>query len=119
MAERPNHKSLVFMDSHGREVEVVSGFMASGAQVVVFSTGLGAPFGLPVVPVMKVTGNPDTAWELETTSTSPVSLLSEKPLLSRGKKIHEEILKVVSGKEVKSETSGYRFVDIWRIGPTL
>jgi altronate dehydratase large subunit len=109
------------MDSPGREVEVVSGFMASGAQVVVFSTGLGAPFGLPVVPVMKVTGNPNTAQEMEDDIDVDVSaIITEgESVTEAGKRVYEEVLSVASGKEVKAEVSGYRFVDIWRIGPTL
>jgi len=120
-AERPNHRGLILMDSPGREVEVVSGFMASGAQVVVFSTGLGAPFGLPVVPVMKVTGNPHTAEELEDDIDVDVSaIITEgESVTEAGKRVYEEMLSVASGKEVKAEVSGYRFVDIWRIGPTL
>jgi len=120
-AERPSQRGLIFMDSPGREVEVVSGFMASGAQVVVFSTGLGAPFGLPVVPVMKVTGNPNTAQEMEDDIDVDVSaIITEgESVTEAGKRVYEEVLSVASGKEVKAEVSGYRFVDIWRIGPTL
>jgi len=120
-AERPRHKGLILMNSPGREVEVVSGFMASGAQVVVFSTGLGAPFGLPVVPVLKVTGNPKTAVELEDDIDVDVSgIISARESISgAGRRVYEEILSVASGKHVKAEVCGYRFVDIWRIGPTL
>ena len=120
-AERPSQRGLIFMDSPGREVEVVSGFMASGAQLVVFSTGLGAPFGLPVVPVMKVTGNPNTAQEMEDDIDVDVSkIITEgEGMAEAGERVYEEVLSVASGKEVKAEVSGYRFVDIWRIGPTL
>ena len=120
-AESPSQRGLILMDSPGREVEVVSGFMASGAQVVVFSTGLGAPFGLPVVPVMKVTGNPNTAQEMEDDIDVDVSkIITEgEGMAEAGERVYEEILSVASGKEVKAEVSGYRFVDIWRIGPTL
>jgi altronate dehydratase large subunit len=120
-AERSSQRGLILMNSPGREVEVVSGFMASGAQLVVFSTGLGAPFGLPVVPVMKVTGNPNTAQEMEDDIDVDVSkIITEgEGMAEAGERVYEEILSVASGKEVKSEVSGYRFVDIWRIGPTL
>ncbi|MEM2944215.1 MAG: UxaA family hydrolase [Methanomassiliicoccales archaeon] len=120
-AGRPNDKGLIFMDSPGREVEVVSGFMASGAQVIVFSTGLGAPFGLPVVPVIKVTGNPKTAKFRQDDIDLDVSNIinGEETIENAGKRIYDEIIAVASGKLVKSEILGYRFVDIWRIGPTL
>ena len=109
------------MNSPGREVEVVSGFMAAGAQIVIFSTGLGAPFGLPVVPVIKVTGNPKTAKERADDIDIDVSqiLAGEESLKNAGRRIYKEVLEVASGKPVKAEIFGYKFVDIWRIGPTI
>jgi len=120
-AEIPKERGLIVMNSPGREVEVVSGFMASGAQLVVFSTGLGAPFGLPVVPVMKVTGNPRTAVERADDIDVDVSgiIRGEEGVEEAGRRVYEEILEVASGKPVRAEILGYRFVDIWRIGPTL
>ncbi|MDD1769373.1 MAG: UxaA family hydrolase, partial [Methanomassiliicoccales archaeon] len=78
-------------------------------------------FGLPVVPVMKVTGNPRTAEELEDDIDVDVSgiITRGEDISQAGKKVYGEILSVASGKEVKAEISGFRFVDIWRIGPTL
>ncbi len=120
-AERPTEKGLVLMNSPGREVEVVSGFMAAGAQIVLFSTGLGAPFGLPVVPVIKVTGNPKTARSMSDDIDVDVSPIIEEgeSIESAGTRLYDEILEVASGKFVKAEALKYRFVDIWRIGPTI
>jgi len=120
-AETPTEKGLIVMDSPGREVEVVSGFMAAGAQVVVFSTGLCAPFGLPVVPVMKVTGNPNTAKTMADDIDVDLSDIITKgtTIPEAGKRLYEEILSIASGKMAKAEILGYRFVDIWRTGPTL
>jgi altronate dehydratase large subunit len=120
-AEKPSEKGLIVMDSPGREVEVVSGFMAAGAQVVVFSTGLCAPFGLPVVPVMKVTGNPNTAVTMADDIDVDVSdIITEGATIpDAGKRLYGEIIGIASGRLAKAEILGYRFVDIWRVGPTL
>ncbi len=120
-AETPTERGLIVMDSPGREVEVVSGFMAAGAQVVVFSTGLCAPFGLPVVPVMKVTGNPNTARTMADDIDVDVSdiITSGTTIPVAGERLYDEVLKIASGKNTKAEIMGYRFVDIWRVGPTL
>lgn len=120
-AERPREKGLVLMDSPGREVEVVSGFMAAGAQLVVFSTGLGAPFGLPVVPVMKVTGNPRTAESMVDDIDVDVSgiITSGESIPRAGDRLYRQMIEIASGRMTKAETLGYRFVDIWRIGPTI
>ena len=37
------------------------GMVGGGAQVVVFTTGLGTPTGNPIAPVIKITGNAQTA----------------------------------------------------------
>lgn len=120
-AEKPSEKGLIVMDSPGREVEVVSGFMAAGAQLVIFSTGLCAPFGLPVVPVMKITGNPRTAKTMRDDIDVDVSdiISAGTGIPEAGKRLYHEVIKVASGKMAKAEVLGYRFVDIWRVGPTL
>jgi len=48
------------MDSPGYDVESVSGKVAGGAQIVVFTTGRGSTTGNPIAPVIKVTGNSNT-----------------------------------------------------------
>ena len=120
-AEKPSEEGLIVMDSPGREVEVVSGFMAAGAQLIIFSTGLCAPFGLPVVPVMKITGNPRTARTMRDDIDVDVSdIITEGTgIPEAGKRLYNEVLSVASGKMTKAEVLGYRFVDIWRVGPTL
>ena len=45
------------MDTPGLDVEPVTGMVGGGAQVVVFTTGLGTPTGNPIAPVIKITGN--------------------------------------------------------------
>ena len=37
----------------GNDVEAVTGLVAAGVNVVLFSTGLGTPTGNPIVPVIK------------------------------------------------------------------
>jgi altronate dehydratase large subunit len=56
----PGGRGLWIKDSPGREIELLSGMAVGGASVILFSTGRGAPQGFPVVPVIKVCGNPVT-----------------------------------------------------------
>jgi len=58
--EAPKGKGLWIKDSPGREIELLSGMAVAGADVILFSTGRGAPQGFPVVPVVKICGNPIT-----------------------------------------------------------
>ena len=52
------------MDTPGLDVESVTGMVGGGAQVVVFTTGLGTPTGNPIAPVIKITGNARTAQQM-------------------------------------------------------
>ena len=46
-------KGLTVMDTPGLDVESVTGMVGGGAQVVLFTTGLGTPTGNPIAPVME------------------------------------------------------------------
>ena len=54
-------RGLTVMDTPGLDVESVTGMVGGGAQVVLFTTGLGTPTGNPIAPVIKITGNARTA----------------------------------------------------------
>ena len=58
---RPTKRGLIVMDTPGYDIESVSGMTAGGAQVLLFTTGRGTPIGNPLIPVIKVTGNVETA----------------------------------------------------------
>lgn len=58
---RPTEAGLTIMDTPGYDIESVSGMTCGGAQVLLFSTGRGTPIGNPLIPVIKVTGNVETA----------------------------------------------------------
>lgn len=59
--EIPSERGLVIMDTPGYDIESVSGMTAGGAQALIFTTGRGTPIGNPLIPVIKVTGNCETA----------------------------------------------------------
>jgi altronate dehydratase large subunit len=50
----PSERGLVLMDAPGYDTESMAGLAASGAQVVLFTTGQGNPIGFPIVPVIKI-----------------------------------------------------------------
>ena len=56
-AEPIDRKGFVFMDSPGYDPPSVTGLMASGANIVVFTTGRGSCFGCKPVPSIKVATN--------------------------------------------------------------
>ncbi|MBJ6797008.1 UxaA family hydrolase, partial [Escherichia coli] len=48
----------------GNDVDAVTGLVAAGCNVVIFSTGLGTPTGNPIVPVLKISTNSTIARRL-------------------------------------------------------
>ena len=120
--ERPKGKGLYIVDTPGREPEFLTALAAAGAQVIIFTTGLGAPQGFPFVPVIKITGNPNTYKnlpehldmhiELEDKTTSGITKASRV--------LYQEVLAVASGKQTKAEVIGYgTFPNIFTIGPVI
>jgi len=118
----PEVKGLVFMDSPGREPELLTGMAAAGANVIVFTTGRGAPQGFPFVPVIKVTGNELTWKKMQDHMDLSVHgvMNGEESLKQAGQRIYERILDSASGVETKAEVSGYvQAMDIYVTGPVI
>ncbi len=121
-AQAPQVKGLVFMDSPGREPELLTGMAAAGANLIVFTTGRGAPQGFPFVPVVKVTGNEVTWNRLQDHMDMSVHgvMDGDESLKQAGKRIYEKLLETASGVETKAEVSGYvQAMDIYVTGPII
>lgn len=114
----PTKKGLVMMDTPGFDVDSVTGMVAGGAQLCVFTTGLGTPVGNPIAPVIKVTGNPSTFAKMRDNMdiNAGVILEEDATIEDMGAAIYEEILAVSGGKQTRSEILGYCESSFWRCG---
>jgi altronate dehydratase large subunit len=118
----PAVKGLVVMDSPGREPELLTGMAAAGANLIVFTTGRGAPQGFPFVPVIKVTGNEVTWQRMQDHMDLSVHRVmdGEESLKQAGQRIYESMIETASGTETKAEVSGYvQAMDIYVTGPVI
>jgi len=120
-AERPAKRGLVIMDGTALDVHSNTGLIASGAQVIVFTTGRGTPVGTPTVPVIKVSTNSTTYQRMQENIdvNAGVIIDGEGTLQSVGQRIFKEIVEVASGKLTKAEILGHREFDIHSLGPVL
>jgi len=120
--ERVKGKGLFIVDSPGREPEFLTALAAAGAQIGLFSTGLGVPQGFPFMPIIKITGNPVTFQRLPDHIDMLVEMTAGKGagLKESGEKIYQEVLAVASGKQTKAEILGYgNFPGIYTLGPIV
>jgi len=120
-AARIARRGLTVMDTPGLDVESVTGMVGGGAQVVVFTTGLGTPTGNPIAPVIKITGNARTAQTMADNTDLDVSgILSHTETIdSAAERLLAEILAVCSGKLTSAERLGHREFAIHRRNPTI
>ena len=114
-------KGLTVMDTPGLDVESVTGMVGGGAQVVVFTTGLGTPTGNPIAPVIKITGNAKTARQMADNIDLDVSGIMDdsETLDSTSDRLFAEVMAVASGQPTAAERLGHREFAIHRRNPTI
>ena len=100
-------KGLTVMDTPGLDVESVTGMVGGGAQVVVFTTGLGTPTGNPIAPVIKITGNARTAQTMADNIDLDVSGVMDdtETLDDAAERLFDEVLAVASGTTDRRRTA--------------
>ena len=114
-------RGLTVMDTPGLDVESVTGMVGGGAQVVLFTTGLGTPTGNPIAPVVKITGNARTAQTMADNTDVDVSgILTHAESFERAAaRLFEEMCAVASGRPTAAERLGHREFAIHRANPTI
>lgn len=107
--EIPANKGLIIMDTPGYDIESVTGMVAGGAQICVFTTGRGTPIGNPLVPVIKITGNKQTYEKMLDNMDLDMSgvITGEKTISECGEIILQELIDVCNGKYTKAESYGF------------
>lgn len=121
-AEPIRAKGFVIMDTPGYDPVSMTGLVAGGCNVGVFTTGRGSVFGCKPAPCIKVSTNTPMYKRMESDMDIDAgTILSGTPVEEVGKLIFHEIIEVASGKKTKSELAGVGDEEFapWSIGPTL
>ncbi|MDD9909427.1 MAG: altronate dehydratase family protein [Ahrensia sp.] len=122
-AETVTAKGFTFMDSPGYDPASVTGQIASGCNLVTFTTGRGSAFGSKPAPCLKIATNSDMyARMVEDMDINAGTIISDgESVESVGREIYRHWLRVASGERTKSEVQGlgdFEFVP-WQIGATM
>src|SRR5471032_125684 len=119
-AEPIDKSGFVFMDSPGYDPVAVTGQIASGANMICFTTGRGSMFGSKPAPTIKLASNTPMFVRLQEDMDINCGLVidGERSVQEMGQDIFEHILQAASGHRTKSELLGlgdHEFVP-WHMG---
>ncbi len=119
LGQQPKTSGLHLLRAPGNDLVSSTALCASGAQLLLFTTGRGTPFGAPA-PTLKLASNPALAarkphWV--DFDASPV--LRGEPMEEAAQSLLELVLETASGRPAKSEKNGYRQIALFKDGVTL
>lgn len=110
---------LNLLSAPGNDLVAATALAASGAHIVLFTTGRGTPFACPV-PTMKISSNSRLAGKKDNWIDFNAGVVAEgEDLDAAGKRLFDEVVAIASGKEVKSELAGFHDMAIFKQGVTL
>ncbi|MBO0356404.1 altronate dehydratase [Hymenobacter sp. BT186] len=105
----------------GNDVESTTAEVGSGANVVLFTTGLGTPTGNPIAPVVKIATNTALANRMPDiidVNTGTV-IDGEETIEQAGERILDYVIRVASGEEVAAVRHGQTDFIPWKRGVSL
>ena len=117
--EPATSKGLNLLSSPGNDLVATTALAASGAQLVLFTTGRGTPFG-SCVPTIKISSNSGLINRKNKWIDFDAGRLvrgSDRRILAE--ELLSYVIEVASGKRVKAEESGFYDMAIWKQGVTL
>ena len=120
--ERIDTKGFVFMDSPGFDPCSVTGQIASGANLIAFTTGRGSVSGYMPTPCIKIATNSEMYARMsEDMDINCGDIIEGARLEDKGQEIFEMCISIASGAQTKSEQLGYGGVEFvpWQIGAVM
>ena len=104
----------------GNDLVSSTALTASGAQLILFTTGRGTPFGAPA-PTMKISTNSELANKKKTWIDFNAGVVADgtRTIDEAAEDLMDLILKTASGKPTKTEQKGFREIAIFKEGVTL
>ena len=120
--EYATEPGLNLLCTPGSDVEAVTAQVGAGANVVLFTTGLGTPTGNPIAPVIKISTNSQLAQRMSDAIDIDTGAIiaGEESVEEAGERILELIIKTASGEQkTKAELLGQDDFIPWKRGVSL
>lgn len=110
---------LNLLSAPGNDLVAATALAASGAHIVLFTTGRGTPFASPV-PTVKISSNSALAGKKSGWIDFNAGVAVEGTSLDDlGQDLFKYVLEVAEGKKVKAEEAGFHDMAIFKQGVTL
>lgn len=118
--EKVKAAGLNLLSAPGNDLVASTALAASGAQIVLFSTGRGTPFACPVPTVKISTNTPLATRKHGWIDFNAGQLLTDgKSLPELSAMLMDYVLRVAGGEQVCSERNGFHDLAIFKTGVTL
>ncbi len=116
-------KGFVFMDSPGFDPCSVTGQVASGANLIIFTTGRGSVSGYKPTPCIKLATNSEMYRRMsEDMDLNCGDVVTDGVSIeAKGEELFELMIRVASGEQTKSEELGFGGAEFvpWQIGAVM
>ncbi|MDQ2885629.1 MAG: altronate dehydratase family protein [Chloroflexota bacterium] len=121
-AEQVTERGLVVMDTPGYDPVSVTGQVAGGSNIIVFTTGRGSAFGFKPAPSLKVATNTPMYEAMKSDMDINAGVVLDGVSIQEvGMQILDEVIAVASGRQSKSEAQGIGEEEFapWILGATM
>jgi altronate hydrolase len=110
---------LNLLTSPGNDIVATTALVASGAHIVLFTTGRGNPLGGPV-PTVKISTNTNLFnHKRNWIDFNAGGIIEGQPIKECGMDLYKYVLSVAEGEQTQTEKKGYREISIFKDGVTL
>ncbi len=117
--ERAHTHGLNLLSAPGNDLVASTALAAAGAQIVLFSTGRGTPFGCPV-PTVKISSNSPLAQRKQNwIDFNAGTLVDGGTLAEKAEALFDFVLNVAGGEKTRNELNGFQGLAIFKTGATL
>ncbi len=120
--EQPTHAGLHLLCTPGNDVLATTGMAASGATIILFTTGLGTPTGNPITPTVKISTNNRLAEKMSDIIdfSSGKIITGEETIEQNGESLLNWLIGLANGDYLtKAETLGQDDFIPWKRGVNL